>query len=1115
MDFYDALDQVVALLQQRGRITYRTLKREFQLDDEGIEDIKEELLYAHPEVVDDEGRGLIWHGETEEAQETVSQTAAAPAAEPPASASSPQPEQEVPAGERRQLTVMFCDLVGSTALSEQLDPEELQAVVRTYQEISAQVIERYEGHIAQYLGDGLLVYFGYPAAHEDDAARSIRAGLEIITALDQARSQFPQPIQVRIGIHTGPVVLGQMGGGSRHEQLALGETPNIAARLQGVAQPDEVVISAATHHLVAGLFETQDQGRIDVKGLSLPLTLFRVTGEGTARSRFEVAVRHGLTPLVGRELEAGFLAERWEQAQAGAGQAVLLSGEPGIGKSRLTSELRAQVKQYDHTPATSIGFQCSPYAQNSAFSPIIERLSQVLQFRPEDTPEHKVAKLCDMLRPYRFAQEETLALFANLLSLPAPADSPPLTLSPQRQKQKTQEALVAWFIEAAEQRAVYAIWEDLHWADSSTLEVLSLLLDQLPTARILAVLTYRPEFSPPWPVRSHMTQFTLGRLGQAQMAAMVTTVTGGKPLPPALMVEVARKTDGIPLFVEEFTKMVVESDWLHETDGHYELTGPLPTLSIPSTLQDSLMARLDRLATAKAVAQLGATIGREFSYALLAAISPFGEETLTEGLRQLVAAELVYQRGLPPDAHYQFKHALIQDTAYQSLLKRTRQQYHQQIAQVLEQQFTKVAETQPELLAQHYTEAGLTAQALGYWQQAGQRASDRSAHQEALSHVTTGLRLLQTLPETLARQQQELPLQLALGTAMTIVRGYAAPEVEAAYTRARVLCQQLGATQDVFPVLYGLWLFYLVRADLPLAHQLSEELLGLAAQRDEPPLSVIAPLAVGVTSYFLGELLSARSHLEESMVRYTPAQRSFPLFRAGGDPGVACHLHAALTLWSLGYPDQALARVHDGLALATALAHPFSSALALTFAAQVYQFRREGQDVSDYAAAVVTLSTEQGFAQWLAMGKIMRGWALTTREQDEEGLRQMHHGLTDFRASGAEAFVPYYLSLLAEGYARLGQVEAGLAVLQEGWEVMERTGQHVYRAEMSRLKGGPVVATTRDGSSRSGGVFSAGHRRRPAAERQIVGAACRQQPRSSVATARQASGSPRPARSCL
>ena len=565
-----------------------------------------------------------------------------------------------------------------------------------------------------------------------------------------------------------------------------------------------------------------------------------------------------------------------------------------------------------------------------------------------------------------------------------------------------------------------------------------------------------------------MTQFTLGRLGQTQMEAMVTTVTGGKLLPPELMAEVARKTDGIPLFVEEFTKMVVESGWLQETDGHYALTGPLPTLSIPSTLQDSLMARLDRQPTAKAVAQLGATISREFSYALIAAISPFGEETLAEGLRQLVAAELVYQRGLPPDAHYQFKHALIQDTAYQSLLKRTRQGYHQQIAQVLERQFAEVAATQPELLAQHYTEAGLTEQALEYWQRAGQHANDRSAYQEALSHVTTGLRLLHTLPETLARQQQELALQLALGTATLTVRGYAVPEVEAAYTRARVLCQQLGDTQDVSPVLYGLYGFYLVRGDLSLARQLGEDLLGLAAQRDEPPLSVIAHGNLGITSYYLGELLAARRHFEEGIACYTPAQRSSPLFRTGVDPGVACHIFAAWTLWSLGYPDQALARAHDGLALATELAHPFNSAVALNFVAQVYQFLREGQDVSDHATAAVTLSTEQGFAFYLAMGTILRGWTVMTQGQDEEGLRQMHDGLTAFRATGAEVDVPYFLALLADAYASVGQVEAGLAVLQEGWEVMERTGQHVWHAEMSRLKGALLLNS---GFTSSGCLF--------------------------------------------
>ena len=633
MDFYDALDQVVALLQQRGRITYRTLKREFQLDDEGIEDIKEELLYAHPEVVDDEGRGPIWHGETEEAQETVSQTAAAPAAEPPASASSPQPEQEVPAGERRQLTVMFCDLVGSTALSEQLDPEELQAVVRTYQEISAQVIERYEGHIAQYLGDGLLVYFGYPAAHEDDAARAIRAGLEIVAALAQARSQFPQPVQVRIGIHTGPVVVGEMGGGSRHEQLAVGETPNIAARVQGKAEPDEVVISAATQRLVAGLFETEDRGRHELKGISSPQPLYRVTAESSVQSRFEVAVQAGLTPLVGREHELGVLCERWTQAQAGNGQVVLLSGEPGIGKSRLVQELKAQVTQ---AGATQIEFRCSPYHQNSALYPVTEHLQRLLQFAPDDTSETKFDKLQQQLGRYRFPQPDTLPLLAALLSLPHPEGVPPLTVSPQKQKQLTQEALVAWLIEETDQQPVYNSWEDLHWVDPSTLEVLELLLNQVPTTRLLAVLTFRPEFVPPWGAHSYLSQLTLSRLGQSYVNVMVDRVTSGKALPQEVVQQIVTKTDGVPLFVEELTKTILESGLVRAVNSHYELTGPLSSVAIPSTLQDSLMARLDRLAaTVREVAQLGATIGREFSYELLAALSPLDEETLQHGLSQL------------------------------------------------------------------------------------------------------------------------------------------------------------------------------------------------------------------------------------------------------------------------------------------------------------------------------------------------------------------------------------------------------------------------------------------------------------------------------------------------
>jgi predicted ATPase/class 3 adenylate cyclase len=1047
MTFDEVLEQVRELLQNKGRMAYRALKRRFELDDEYLEDLKAELIDAEQVARDEDGKVLVWIGESGPAQTgTVAQERASA---PPLSPSTL--EHAASEGERRQLTVMFIDLVGSTALSTQLDPEELREVVRAYQRLCATMIGRFEGHLAKYIGDGLLVYFGYPVAHEDDAQRAVRTGLGIAGAISELplppNVRLHQPLQVRIGIHTGLVVAGEMGTVDRPEHLAIvGETPNLAARLQEKAAPNSVVISPTTYRLVTGLFECQDLGPQTLKGISLPLSAYQVVRESEAQSRFDVAVRVGLTPLVGRSHEVGLLRERWEQAKGGEGQVVLLSGEAGIGKSRLMQTLKEQVVAEG---AVRIEFHSSPYHHNSAFYPIIEHLQRLLQFAPHETPQAKLTKLQRALVAYRFPQADTLPLLVALLSLPHPEGAPPLTLSPQKQKQKTQAALVAWLVEEAERQAVYLAWEDLHWADPSSLEVLTLFIDQVPTRRVLALLTFRPEFVSPWPPRSHLTQLTLNRLGRPHVEAMIEEVTRGKALPSEVRQQIVAKTDGVPLFVEELTKMVLESNLLSEADGHYQLLSPLPPLAIPSTLQDSLMARLDRLSTVREIVQLGATLGREFSYELLHAVSPLDEAILQYGLRQLVEAELVYQRGVAPQVTYFFKHALIQDAAYQSLLKSKRQQLHQQIAQVLEERFPDTKETQPELLAHHYTEAALIVQAIPYWQKAGERAIQRSANVEAVSHLIKGLELLKTLPDTPERIQQELALQITLGAPLTATKGYAAREVGQVYTRARELCRQLGETPQLIPVLFGLWRFYLQRAELQTARELGEECLSLAQRLHDPVRLLRAHNTLGVTLFYLGELASAREHLEQGIALYSPQQRSLAVVQ---DPMVACLSYMAWVLWYLGYPDQALKRSHEALTLAQELSHPYSMAQALFFAAELHHLRQEAQAVQERAEAVITLAAEQGFPFWLAQGTSLRGWALVKQGQREEGITQIRQGLAIYQSTGAELGWPYYLAELAEACGLVGQAEEGLRVMAEALTAVYKSGEF-SETEICRLKG--------------------------------------------------------------
>jgi predicted ATPase/class 3 adenylate cyclase len=1147
MGFYEVLDQVVALLRQRGRVTYRALKRAFQLDDAYLEDLKDEIITAQHLAVDEQGAVLVWTGAAPAAEPGIRQQAEGErqvhtvllavmallqreqrvtyrtlryvfgvdeaclhavrdelrfrrlareedgqglvwtGEDAPQAISPPRPVPDTAMGlsvlpaddgvshtpedvpvltpvgvhsgpeeaERRQLTVLFCDLVGSTELSGQLDPEDLRAVVRAYQEAAAAVIQHYAGHIAQYLGDGLLVYFGYPTAHEDDARRAVHTGLGIVEAIatlnTRLMGQYGVQLAVRLGIHTGPVVVGVMGGGGRHEHLALGETPNIAARLEDLAPANAVVISAVTARLVSGTFALEDVGTHTLRGVAEPMTISRVHGLLATPSPDEEFVTATVPVLVGREEESGLLRRRWDQSKAGLGQIVFVSGEAGIGKSALVERLRAQVRA-EGLPR--LAFRCSPYHTASALYPVITHLEHLWQFAPDDSPATRLVKLQVGLRPSGLPLAEVVPLFAGLLAVPLPAARyAPLTVTPQHQKQQTLDTLVAWLAAQAERQPVLAVWEDLHWADPTTLELLGLVIEQVPTVPMLHILTSRPEFSPPWPPRSHITPLVLNRLERLQVEALITQRARGKVLPAEVVQHIVTKTDGVPLYVEELTKMLMASPLLREEADQYVLTGPLRTVAIPDTLQDALMARLDQLQAAKEVAQLGAVLGREFTYDLVQGIARQDEDTLQAGLVQLVAAELLYQRGRPPRSRYVFKHVLIQDAAYASLLKSTRQQIHQRIAQVLAAQYPDLVATQPELLAHHLTEAGHHAQAVEYWQRAGESAVARSAHLEAISHCTTGLEVLRTLPETAERIQQELILQTTLGPALMITKGFAAPEVKHAYARARALCQRVGETPLRFTVLRGLWQFYNGRGEYQTARELGEQCLHLAQQGQDTACLLEAHHTLWTTRLLLGELPLARAHLEQGLALYDPQQHRALAVLYGHDPGVCCRSVAAVALWVLGYPNQALRQQYAAHTLAQEVAHPPSLAFTRMLAAIACQLRREAHAAHEQAEALISLAMEQGFALFLAIGGILRGGALTALGQRGEQIGQIRQELAAMRETGTALWVPYFLGLLAEAYAQEGQVEVGLATLAEALAAAQATGERWGEAELYRLRG--------------------------------------------------------------
>jgi class 3 adenylate cyclase len=711
--------------------------------------------------------------------------------------------------ERRQLTVLFCDLVGSTELATRLDPEDLGAVMRAYHRATAAVIESFDGHVARYLGDGVLAYFGWPKAHEDDAERAVRTGLGLVGAVARLEPNEEVRLRARVGVATGQVVVGDLvGEGAARDETVVGETPNLAARLQTLAAPESVVISQATRRLVRGLFEVEDLGPQRLKGFAEPQTAWRVEGEACAEGRFEARQTAGLTPLVGREEEITLLLRRWERARDGEGQVVLLSGEPGIGKSRLVRELRGRLGEDVHLTLT---YQCSPHHITSPLHPLIEQLERAAGFARDDPPAARLDKLETLLAPGTDRLDEAVPLIAALLGISSGERYPALELTPQRQKELMLEALLEQLAALAAEQPVLVLHEDVHWIDPTTQELLSLAIERTQRLPVLTIITFRPEFTPPWTGQPHVSTLQLIRLGQREGAAMVDRVVGEKALPDEVTAHIVVKTDGVPLFVEELTKAVLESGLLADAGDHYELSGPLPPLAIPATLHDSLLARLDHLAPVKEVAQIGAAIGREFPHALLAAVTDRPEAQLRDALDQLVSSELVFRRGTPPEAIYSFKHALVQDAAYGTLLRSRRQQLHARIAQVLEERFPDIVESQPALLAHHFTEAGLTADAVDCRCRAARLAVAQSAHLEAIAEATMGLEALAGLPDGPERRRQELDLQLALGRGFLIAKGEAAPETGAAYSRAVDLCASRWDRADVpgsvweIPIPLGSW----------------------------------------------------------------------------------------------------------------------------------------------------------------------------------------------------------------------------------------------------------------------------------------------------------------------
>jgi len=953
--------------------------------------------------------------------------------------------------ERRHLTVLICDLVGSTQMSTQLDPEDLSRLLAAYRSCCAEVVARWDGYVAKFLGDGVLAYFGWPKAHEDDAECAVRAGLDLIAAIDHLVPSSGARLAARVGIATGEVVVGDLiGERDAQEHSVVGETPNLAARLQSLAQPGAVVIEPHTRRLLGTLFELRDLGPSPIKGFAAPVATYEVLRASGAESRFE-ALHAQQTLLVGRDEEISLLLRRWEQAKQSEGQVVLLSGEPGIGKSRTSATLLERLADEVHV---RLRYFCSPHHASSPLHPFVAQLERAAGFSSDEPPQAKFAKLVAALVPSTPEVTEDAALLAELLSIPPGEHYRPLALSPEQKKERTLKALLAQLKALAATKPVLMLFEDLHWIDPTSRELLEWTVDSLEQLPVLLVATFRPEFQPPWLGQSHVSMHMLRKLNRRESIALIDRVAGGKALPAEVAEQIIAHTDGVPLFIEELTKTVLEGNLLTEQAGRYVLNGPLPPVAIPNSLQASLLARLDRLASLKDVAQIGAAIGREFPYELLAAVAGRSEADLQSALDQLVEAGLLFRRGTPPRASLMFKHALVQDAAYASLLRSRRQELHARIAGVLEEKFPDIVETQPELLAQHYTQAALAERASVYWQRAGERALARSANLEAIQHFSQGIELVKALPLSPERNRQELRLYLGLGPAIRAIKGHSAPETLRAFSRARELIDEGTDLTQQLQTLYGFWGVQFGGAELQACLPIAAQVLDLVARTGEAEAHALANRMMGETLWAMGRFDEARHYLERAIDFCAADQGCATKVRFTLDNEATALTFLAYVLCSLGYPEKAEAAAARALVRSTSIDHTATFTHALYSRTHIAALLRDTEALHERATADIAYCTEHGFVgQYMFWGRFNLGLAQSWGGDPAAGIGTMHTAAAASETVHAILWRPMNLGCLAEVHASIGEIARAHELLDEAIALVTRTNERTFEPELYRLRG--------------------------------------------------------------